>query len=722
MNRQTDRQIKWTAGVAFIMALLIAISLCGCSDVYVNALDYGLENELYSGMTQEQPVDNFQPNNSGEAKETHTETQDIPTNEPVIVPPPALPEPDPSAPNGDPTLPIIEEEVIETVVCKVVVLDAGTGAAVQDARVELYQDGDLTYTQNTNGNGSCKWKVEIGKSFSARASAAGYKSATSAKKTLGSDGVITIRLERNEQTPTPSLPGQATPSPEVGTVSPSPSPLIEEGGEPTDPNEGTVIGEGEDPDSESEDDLIELEEEEYTGGIVTITLHDITVKSGDVTFDLMQGVNAVDEKGQQVYVWIMDGGWFNIDVAGEYNVTYAALEGKKIVTAERIVIVEGDTNKLQIQPNAPTSSSNARYLALLKQVESIRAKLYPQMQKLNAGLNEELEALKKQGKTETVRMFRETALLEDDSMPESGDEAFLQTTKFTIEDTLTVNNWADILAVYIATHSNVNVKKPLDLLDLSGISWNGLGDVFQDMVSISTLDLNGSVEILLTCREYEEMPEIYQMSEKQTDLLYLLMQPEFQRVFSSLSGNTAFDDLSEETIAAIRASLPAGVSVNRESVLKTAYALVGKLNYFWGGKSNKLGWNAGWGLPRIVTSENSRTTGTERSYGMDCSGYVSWVFINALGSEEVLGAIGNGSSNQWSRSKSIGWDEARPGDLTFRSVPGAISVNHVGIVVEKKADGSYLIAHCSSSKNGVVITEAWSSGFRYMRRPALYDD
>jgi prophage tail gpP-like protein len=51
-----------------------------------------------------------------------------------------------------------------------------------------------------------------------------------------------------------------------------------------------------------------------------------------------------------------------------------------------------------------------------------------------------------------------------------------------------------------------------------------------------------------------------------------------------------------------------------------------------------------------------------------------------------------------------------------------VTTNHVGVVVAKQADGTYLVAHSSSSKNGVVVTEAWSSGFRYMRRPALYKD
>jgi len=50
------------------------------------------------------------------------------------------------------------------------------------------------------------------------------------------------------------------------------------------------------------------------------------------------------------------------------------------------------------------------------------------------------------------------------------------------------------------------------------------------------------------------------------------------------------------------------------------------------------------------------------------------------------------------------------------------NINHVGIVAHKTEDGAYMIVHCSSRENGVVITEAWESGFRYFRRPVLYGE
>jgi cell wall-associated NlpC family hydrolase len=61
--------------------------------------------------------------------------------------------------------------------------------------------------------------------------------------------------------------------------------------------------------------------------------------------------------------------------------------------------------------------------------------------------------------------------------------------------------------------------------------------------------------------------------------------------------------------------------------------------------------------------------------------------------------------------------EAKAGDLVFYDSPAAGDQNHVGLVIGKNSDGSLLVVHCSSSQNGVVVGEAWSSGFKYVRSP-----
>ncbi len=88
-------------------------------------------------------------------------------------------------------------------------------------------------------------------------------------------------------------------------------------------------------------------------------------------------------------------------------------------------------------------------------------------------------------------------------------------------------------------------------------------------------------------------------------------------------GNLA---VTEADAKELLASLPEDLSAERREIVKTACQLVGKVNYFWGGKSLVLGWDSRWGTTMQVTAPGSSSSGTYRPYGMDCSGYVDWVF------------------------------------------------------------------------------------------------
>lgn len=78
--------------------------------------------------------------------------------------------------------------------------------------------------------------------------------------------------------------------------------------------------------------------------------------------------------------------------------------------------------------------------------------------------------------------------------------------------------------------------------------------------------------------------------------------------------------ISDTTAKKLLADLPADLDPERRAVVETACRLVGKVNYFWGGKSLVIGWDARWGELRQVTAAGSSTTGTYRPYGTDCSG------------------------------------------------------------------------------------------------------
>ena len=147
----------------------------------------------------------------------------------------------------------------------------------------------------------------------------------------------------------------------------------------------------------------------------------------------------------------------------------------------------------------------------------------------------------------------------------------------------------------------------------------------------------------------------------------------------------------------------------RKKLIETALSLVGKVSYFWGGKS-PAGWNNEWGKPKKVTGSGSVTSGTIRPYGLDCSGFTDWVYKTALGQ-----SIGTGSANQWSKSREISASELLPGDLGFKAKPSDPGTNHVLMYVGLTTDGKRQWVHCSSSAGGVVLNTP--SYVKYYRRP-----
>ena len=151
-------------------------------------------------------------------------------------------------------------------------------------------------------------------------------------------------------------------------------------------------------------------------------------------------------------------------------------------------------------------------------------------------------------------------------------------------------------------------------------------------------------------------------------------------------------------------------------IAESAVSLVGRVNYFWGGKSYCVGPDPAWGEPRQVTSEGSPKTGAIMPYGLDCSGYVTWVFLQ-LEEEGMLQRIGEGTWAQWQNSEPIDMSQLRVGDLVFQNPFPGSSANHVAVCV-----GFYkkepVFAHCSSAENNVVVTTA-GSVFRYARRPKI---
>ncbi len=115
-----------------------------------------------------------------------------------------------------------------------------------------------------------------------------------------------------------------------------------------------------------------------------------------------------------------------------------------------------------------------------------------------------------------------------------------------------------------------------------------------------------------------------------------------------------------------------------------------------------------------VTAAGSSSSGTVRPFGLDCSGFVDWVFYNQSGGQYIIGH-GGGASAQHSYCTPISWNDAKPGDLVF--YPGA---SHVGIVCGFDSSGNILIIHCASSFNNVVVIG--KIGFTTIGRPKYFTE
>ena len=203
------------------------------------------------------------------------------------------------------------------------------------------------------------------------------------------------------------------------------------------------------------------------------------------------------------------------------------------------------------------------------------------------------------------------------------------------------------------------------------------------------------------------------------NLSLFLSSPYYMDLFLLLNCTNTDITLSAADITAILSTLPSALAELRREVVLTAFSLVGKVNYFWGGKSTAIGWDSRWGAYMTVSAPGSSTTGTVRPYGLDCSGFVTWAFINAAGTTDTASLIGHGTYGQIDRCTRIRWTDAQPGDLVFLN-----DLSHVGIVV-RNSEGTLTVVHCSSSGNNVTADEyAYGNayGFGIIGRPNLYEE
>ncbi len=123
--------------------------------------------------------------------------------------------------------------------------------------------------------------------------------------------------------------------------------------------------------------------------------------------------------------------------------------------------------------------------------------------------------------------------------------------------------------------------------------------------------------------------------------------------------------------------------VTREELLQIAGSII-NLPYLWGGKYPQQG------IP---------------THGLDCSGYVDWVYYQAFGktiyNNLPSGVAISGTAHQFYACEPISKNELKIGDLGFYYDPSTMSygqINHVGIYI---GNGQFI--HCGGASFGTSV-------------------
>lgn len=272
-------------------------------------------------------------------------------------------------------------------------------------------------------------------------------------------------------------------------------------------------------------------------------------------------------------------------------------------------------------------------------------------------------------------------------------------------DSLLVRNWQDILAVYVYEESQSGVKE----FQMDSSSKNKLAEIFAEMNPIVRDEENLS-HVSYGNYHINTYIKKNKIPQDQRDILKKYVETDCKLLCAVVTDAKGF----------VRQSVGDDVSEERVNVITAAYSLVGEVGYFWGGKSTAIGKDANWGNAEKVDAAGSPSTGSTRTYGLDCSGFVTWSVINGYLNQGMQSSVGDGTSEQWLNANVVSEEDAQPGDLVFQSGPEAGSDNHVGIICGQTDAGDWIAVHCSSSKNGVTVGEAYGASFRYIRQPDFY--
>lgn len=203
-------------------------------------------------------------------------------------------------------------------------------------------------------------------------------------------------------------------------------------------------------------------------------------------------------------------------------------------------------------------------------------------------------------------------------------------------------------------------------------------------------------DALITFKDAEDIVAEYNASERSTESkldeyisrLEILHQSgvSAEGLRESIMLNTSFGlELDGGALNALNEAITNTDDSNRLALILTGKTLIGNVPYLWGGKASHPGYDYTW----WTINEDGEQK------GLDCSGFVSWVYETA-GYSNYNQLLSTGAILK--NTETISESELQIGDIGLLN--NGESVNHTGIYV-----GNGYWMHCSSSANTVTITQ-----------------
>jgi len=220
----------------------------------------------------------------------------------------------------------------------------------------------------------------------------------------------------------------------------------------------------------------------------------------------------------------------------------------------------------------------------------------------------------------------------------------------------------------------------------------------------------GSTDILI--RKSETLQTL--INELNEQELYVSSQLEYTEAELKEAENALRNPITdEETVHLLSLALKelqaAGLSDYeircRMGILSNGLSLVGKVPYFWGGRSYSPGWNEKWNTMQMCCHAGSGRfqLGSYYPYGLDCSGFVFWCALTMYGKDawespvEWMAPLT--AAGEYAGAVKVSWNSRLPGDIAVNR-----SLSHIGYYLCRNEAGEPLYLHCCGSYGVVVST------------------